>query len=372
MDHPAQQFTRGLRLLAAEPDVEAQVYYWSVAQRFHDHGFGREVEWDVDLLDGYTWAGAPDASAITRLRWLLSHLRKARPDVVVTYGWGSSIARASIIFCLLTGTRILLYGDSTWQHPSLGWRRAARAVGLHVLTRVCTGAISTGVFNREFYIMYGMNPRSIWPGVCPADTGLFGQSRRDSHSAIRAGSQQLCIGFAGKLIEIKGADELLHAAALLPASQNWSITMVGDGPLRGELQALTNRLGVEERVSFSGFANVSEMPKLLAGFDVVVVPSRLDRRTLVTIEAMAAGAAVVVSDATAVWGPGDLIEDGVTGLLYPSGDPAALAEQLRRLLGDRELLGRLQRDGKQRAARFGPESFAATMAQAARMCMAGH
>jgi glycosyltransferase involved in cell wall biosynthesis len=372
MDHPAQQFTRGLQLLAAEPDVEAQVYYWSVAQRFHDDGFGREVEWDVDLLDGYTWAGAPEASAITRLRWLLSHLRKARPDVVVTYGWGSSIARASIIFCLLTGTRILLYGDSTWQHPSLGWRRAARAVGLHILTRVCTGAVSTGVFNREFYLMYGMNPRSIWPGVCPADTGLFGQSRIASGGAIRAGSQQLRIGFAGKLIEIKGADELLHAAALLPAGQDWSITMVGDGPLRGELQALTTRLGVEDRVSFSGFANVSEMPKLLAGFDVVVVPSRLDRRTLVTIEAMAAGAAVVVSDATAVWGPGDLIEDGVTGLLYPSGDPAALAGQLRRLLSDRELLGRLQRDGKQRAAGFGPESFAATMASATRMCMAGH
>ena len=131
-------------------------------------------------------------------------------------------------------------------------------------------------------------------------------------------------------------------------------------------------MGVDDRVSFSGFANVSEIRGLLAGFDVVVVPSRLDRRTLVTIEAMAAGAAVIVSDATAVWGPGDLIEDGVTGLLYPSGDPSALASQLCRLLNDRELLDRLQRDGKERAARFGPESFAATMAKAARMCMAGH
>jgi glycosyltransferase involved in cell wall biosynthesis len=52
------------------------------------------------------------------------------------------------------------------------------------------------------------------------------------------------------------------------------------------------------------------MPKLLAGFDVVVVPSRLDMRVLVTIEAMAAGAAVIVSDATAVWGPGDLMRPG--------------------------------------------------------------
>jgi len=112
------------------------------------------------------------------------------------------------------------------------------------------------------------------------------------------------------------------------------------------------------------------MPKLLAGFDVVVVPSRLDMRVLITIEAMAAGAAVIVSDATAVWGPGDLIEPEVTGLVYQSGEPATLARQLERLLDDPALLERLQRDGAARSTKFGPAAFAYTMKTAAMMCLA--
>src|ERR1022692_2120671 len=50
-----------------------------------------------------------------------------------------------------------------------------------------------------------------------------------SHSAIHADSLELRIGFAGKLIAIKGVDELLEASALLPCSENWSVTLVGDG-----------------------------------------------------------------------------------------------------------------------------------------------
>jgi glycosyltransferase involved in cell wall biosynthesis len=84
---------------------------------------------------------------------------------------------------------------------------------------------------------------------------------------------------------------------------------------------------------------------------------------------MAAGAAVIVSDATAVWGPGDLIEDGVTGLVYRSGDPAMLARQLARLLDDPALLDKLKNDGAERSARFGPAAFARTVTEAAGLCL---
>jgi glycosyltransferase involved in cell wall biosynthesis len=106
------------------------------------------------------------------------------------------------------------------------------------------------------------------------------------------------------------------------------------------------------------------MPGLLATFDVIVVPSRLDMRVLVTIEAMAAGAAIIVSDATAVWGPGDLVEDGVTGLVYPSGDPVALAGQLHSLMDDPALLAKIRRNGSEQATQFGPDSFARSVASA--------
>ena len=75
MDHPAQQFTRGLQLLSTERAIQLQVYYWSVAKSLDDPGFGRTVAWDVDLLDGYEWlAPAPSSSTIGRLRWLVRQL----------------------------------------------------------------------------------------------------------------------------------------------------------------------------------------------------------------------------------------------------------------------------------------------------------
>jgi glycosyltransferase involved in cell wall biosynthesis len=369
MDHPAQHFARALQLLSLEPGVDLTVHYWTVAALIHDPGFDRSVSWDVDLLSGYRWV-APSSrrGRFGRLCSCIRQMRVTRPDVVLCYGWASLIARASIVYCLLTRTRLLLYGDATWQHSSGGRHRWVRAAALRLLTHLCGGAVSTGTFNREFYISYGMNPQLIWPGVCPADTELFSQARpRDLGAEDKSsGDSAPRIGFAGKMVARKGVDELLDALALLPREYEWSALLVGDGPLMGDLRALATRLDLDDRVVFHGFANSTEMPKLLAGCDVVVVPSRLDLRVLTTIEAMAAGAAIVVSDATAVWGAGDLVDDGVTGLVYRSGDPSDLARQLSRLLEDRVFLSTLRRRGAERAMSFGPQTYARTVALAVR------
>ena len=289
---------------------------------------------------------------------------------MVCYGWAAPISRAAIMYCLLTRKRLLIYGDTTWQNSARGHYRVARSAALRLLLRRCAGAVSTGTFNREFYIQHGMDPGRIWPGVCPADTEMFEAARAGRRRGLLGGGDdELRIGYAGKLMARKGVDELLRAAALLPLARAWSVTLIGDGPLLPSLRVLAAELGLGDRVIFRGFANTTEMPKLLAGFDVLVVPSRRDMRVLVTIEAMAAGAAVIVSDATAVWGPGDLIEDGVTGLVYRSGEPAMLAQQLGRLLDDPVLLDRLQRGGAERSARFGPAEFARTMRDAAARCL---
>ena len=53
MDHPAQQFARALQLLADEPGLQMQVYYWSTPESSYDVGFARPVSWDIDLIGGY-------------------------------------------------------------------------------------------------------------------------------------------------------------------------------------------------------------------------------------------------------------------------------------------------------------------------------
>lgn len=372
LDHPAQHFARAFALLDGEPGLRAEVWYWQAPDRCYDEGFGQPVSWDVDLLDGYRWAAPPAAaSAGSRRRWLVGQFRASRPDVVVCFGWATPAARLALACCGLTRTAALMYGDATWQHSARGANRLRRSAALRLVLRLCAGAVSTGTFNREFYIAHGMDPRRVWPGVCPADTEAYSLARPADLAAARAPGAPVRIGFAGKLIERKGADELIRAVAMLPRDGGWTLTIVGAGPALPGLQDLVGRLGLGGLVDFHGFANTSAMPGLLGGFDIVVVPSRLDMRVLVTIEAMAAGAAVVVSDATAVWGPGDLIAAGLTGLVFRSGDPADLGLQLKRLLGDPGLLAAIRLGGFERAMDFGPAEFARTMALACRQCADG-
>src|SRR5579862_8572765 len=234
LDHPAQHFARAFQLLAAEPGLRLHVCYGSASQRGYEADFTMSVSWDIDLLGGYSWA-AP-GSRRTAI-WLFQELHKTKPNVVVCYGWATPIARAAIVYCLLTGIPLLMYGDTTWQHSSSGRNRLVRSAALNVLLRRCAGAVSTGTFNREFYIQYGMDPRRIWSGVCPADTDTFGRPRT-AYRGLPGTGHELRIGFAGKLIARKGPDELVRAAALLPPGRPWSVTMVGDGPLLPDLRAL--------------------------------------------------------------------------------------------------------------------------------------
>ena len=67
VDHPAQHFTRAFQLLAAEPGVRLDVYYWSTAERFYDVGFKRSISWDIDLLSDYQWAAPPTGRSLAGL-----------------------------------------------------------------------------------------------------------------------------------------------------------------------------------------------------------------------------------------------------------------------------------------------------------------
>jgi glycosyltransferase involved in cell wall biosynthesis len=126
--------------------------------------------------------------------------------------------------------------------------------------------------------------------------------------------------FAGRLSTEKGILELVQAANGLP------LVVVGDGPLR------------ERVVGARGFLPHDELLDEYARAAVVACPSRREGFGVVCAEAMAHGRAVV---ATPVGGMRDLVEDGVTGLVVPTGDVAALREALERLLTDAGLRKRL-------------------------------
>jgi glycosyltransferase involved in cell wall biosynthesis len=165
----------------------------------------------------------------------------------------------------------------------------------------------------------------------------------------------LAIGMVGRLAPWKGQDVFLRAFAALDAPDAQAriigLAMFGEDDYAEQLRALTDTLGLADRVTFVGFTHTVE--RELAQLDVLVhasvVPEPFGQ---VVVEGMAAGLAVI---ATAAGGPLEIITPEVDGLLVAPGDVAALTTALQRLTGDAALRAHLGGAAANRARDFRPE-----------------
>ena len=127
----------------------------------------------------------------------------------------------------------------------------------------------------------------------------------------------------------------LDALAYVPAAQ---LTVIGDGPDRVRLEQHAREAGLNGRVRFVGSLPRDEVLDALAGAEATVLSSDWENFPHAAVESLAVGTPLV---ATAVGGVGEIVVDGVNGLLVPPGSPEAFGHALERLLGSPELLARL-------------------------------
>lgn len=157
------------------------------------------------------------------------------------------------------------------------------------------------------------------------------------------------LGFAGSFYGYEGLDLLLDAAKqLLPKHPDLKLLLVGGGPQDAALREQAKRLGLNDRVVFTGRVPHSEVQRYYGQIDLLCYPRKSMRLTdLVTplkpLEAMAQGKLLVASD---VGGHRELIRDGETGALFRAGDPDALASAISRMLANREHWEKMRRAGR--------------------------
>jgi glycosyltransferase involved in cell wall biosynthesis len=170
------------------------------------------------------------------------------------------------------------------------------------------------------------------------------------------------VAVVSRLTRMKGLEQFLEAAAVVNRrSIDARFLVVGETPPHDpeyldELKRMAARLGIGDRVIFTGLR--SDIPALLAGVDVAVMPSLNEALSNALLESMAAGAPVV---ATRVGGTPEALADGETGLLVPPDDIASLAGAVMRLLESPALAMRLGRAARQSIAdRFSVERMART------------
>ncbi len=182
--------------------------------------------------------------------------------------------------------------------------------------------------NLPEFVSQGGEPPQVMPmGVDTQRFAVEPERRKDSDQTVL---------FVGRLAKKKGVEYLIRAFADIaerhPAAR---LLVVGDGPCRGELEALSSQLGLADHVRFVGAQPPAELPRFYCQSRVFVAPSVVARSGdtesfgLVFVEAMAAGCPVI---GTNVGGTADVAVHGRTGLLVEPESPAALAEAINELL----------------------------------------
>ncbi len=348
VSHPIQYQAPLFRYIAARPGIELTVFFLSdlSVRAYRDSGFGVEVKWDVPLLDGYRHEFLPRVGSWSGLSFwrpwtfgLRARLRRGRFDALWVHGYAHRGCLAGIAAAKSLNIPVMLRGESNLlSETDDALKLGVKRIAMPALLRTCDAVLAIGRLNREYYLHYGVEPGRIFPMPYAVDNEFFrtaAERARPHRERLRAelGLQprRPVILFASKMQPHKRAADLLEAYARL--SSTAYLVFTGDGEERAKLERRAHELKLDS-IRFIGFRNQSELPSLYDLCDVFVLPSEHEPWGLVVNEAMNAGKPVIVSDRVGA-GP-DLVEDGITGCVYPARDIAALADCLRRLIDSPE------------------------------------
>lgn len=286
---------------------------------------------------------------------LAHYLRERTPNALLAAMWPlTGVAGAAIR--LARGRTRLLASEHTDFRMAVSIRRGERLAMRHLgnwFYQPChrVVAVSNGV--AESLCEVARIPRSkievIHNPVQTDPNGLVGDQDLAAISGWLAGQIRLIA--VGSLKKPKGFDVLLHALAKLRQRQDARLLILGEGPLRMELEQLSVELGISDDVWLPGFR--PNPGAFLRHANVFVLSSNWEGFGNVIVEALSAGLPVVSTDCRS--GPAEILENGKYGTLVPVGDPVALSNAIEKALAAPISSDILRR----RAEDFAPEIAAA-------------
>lgn len=209
-------------------------------------------------------------------------------------------------------------------------------------------AVSNALRQRMLQLERPRRTRVIPSGI---DLNVFHPVPRDTaREQLGIPLDKSVVLFVGSLLPVKGVQYLMGALArVLQHVPNSSLVLIGEGPLRNDLQASAARLGISASITFAGRQERALIPRWMAAADLLVLPSENEGMPLVVLEAMASGLPVVASD---IGGIGEALGEPAAGLLTPVGDELALSAAMIQLLTDSHYRRQLGERGRARAQSF--------------------
>jgi glycosyltransferase involved in cell wall biosynthesis len=336
--HPIQYQAPLFRELSKRVDLTAVFLMQQTPEGQSASGFGVEFDWDVPLLEGYRHVFANNIASQPStnhrdgiiLKGHESLLASLEPDVLMTMGWFPRGYLQVIRWAAHQRVPLVCRGESNLFSGSRALPgRLAKFFYFRWLFSKFRAFAVIGRRNRDFYRHYGASESRLHWAPYSVNTDFF-ESGFHRHRPNQRKPGPWRIGFAGKLIPRKCPLDLVEAVARSRNKDSIELLVIGDGPLRNDLETNSNKAGI--RLSVRGFLNQSSIvARGYADLDALVLPSgESETWGLVVNEVMTGGIPVILSDSVGC--APDLVDEGRTGYVFPSGNRDALSAAIDRLV----------------------------------------
>lgn len=304
LTHPIQYYSPLFVQMAQEKSFVVKVFYtFSQSQeKLYDKDFGREIKWDIPLLEGYEYkfvaneAKHPSLSSFRGIQnpTLIKSIENWGATHVLVFGWNyQSHLRAMVHF--KGRIPVLFRGDSTLLGERPGIKKVLRRAFLSLVYHFVDRALYVGTNNKNYFLKHGVKEKQLTFTPHAIDNGRFLKRDESEIIAWRTKNniplENIIVSYAGKLDENKNVQLIVDTAKEL-ARNDITFVIIGNGVKETELKEQCLFL---QNIQFHPFANQSEMPLLYSVCDIFCLPSHLETWGLAINEAMASGKCVITT-----------------------------------------------------------------------------
>ena len=351
--HPIQYNAPLFRLLSERKNLTIRIFYtWgrAVLENKYDPGFGKHITWDIPLLEGYEYTfvnniaqnpGSHHFKGIDNPT-LIDEVKNWGASAVLVYGW-SFKSHLKLMRYFHGKIPVLFRGDSISTALANPIKNVLRNLFLRWVYKHVDVAFYVGTKNKNYFKENGLRPQQLIFAPHAVDNQRFiGSTINRTNSNIwrnqlGISDSAITILFVGKL-EPKKDPQILKKAFSEVSQTGLHLIYVGNGILESELK---DGIVDATNIHFIDFQNQQKMPEVYALADLVVLPSKGPGETwgLAINEAMAAGKAVLVSDACGC--AEDLVEESLNGYIFKHGEVSDLVNKLKILTTNKGILQKM-------------------------------
>lgn len=343
--HPIQYFAPLYRQMQESGRLSLTVIYCSdesIRGKF-DKGFGKEVKWDIPLLDGYKYRFLKNRSwtaSIHKGFWgifnpgIIPFLYKQPKSVLIVHGWAYATNIMAIVFGKLFGHTVCLRSETPYNQELLKNKPVTffKHLYLRSLFLFIDRFLYIGKQNKLFYSSLGVKDKRLVFVPYSVDNKRF----REIYDSTPKSEARKITGlpvdgkvvlYSGKYIRKKKPLDLLMAFKLVSDKTDALLVMVGEGECRQEMERYIREQHLENKVRLTGFINQSLIPLYYRSADIFVMCSGLGETWGLSVnEAMNFGLPVIVSDTCG--SSYDLVENGMNGAVFETGNIQQLSASI--------------------------------------------